>query len=190
MNLAILASHNGSAFDYILESKQQNLLPNINLALVITNNSNANIINKANKANIPCIVINSKLYPDINLDEKIKDTLLQYKVDFVLLAGYMKKIGNEIVDSFPNKIINSHPALLPKYGGVGMYGRFVHEAVLANKEKSSGVTIHFVNNHYDEGEIILQKSINIDSSWNEDKLEYNIKLLEKEAIIEVLGNLK
>ncbi|WP_228283398.1 phosphoribosylglycinamide formyltransferase [Arcobacter sp. FWKO B] len=185
MNLAILASHNGSILDYIYNSIQTNVL-DITVSVVITNNSNALVIEKAKKYNIPYYVVNSKLYPDTNLDEKILNILHSHNTEYILLAGYMKKIGDVIINSYQNKIINSHPALLPKYGGVGMYGKFVHMEVLKNKEKISGVTIHYVNNHYDEGEIILQRSMRIAPHWDVDELEANIKKLESDSVIQVL----
>lgn len=162
----------------------------LNISVIITNNSNANVIQKAKNYNIPCVVVNSKTYPNSNLDNTIKEILQDYKTDYVLLAGYMKKIGLDMIRAYSNRIINSHPALLPKYGGEGMYGRFVHEKVIANKEAISGVSIHYVDENYDEGEIILQKSINIDPSWDVDILEQKIKQLEQIAIIEVLVNLE
>jgi phosphoribosylglycinamide formyltransferase-1 len=189
MNLAILASHNGTVLDIIKEKIDSKEL-HINISLIITNNSNANVIEKAIKYNIPYQVINAKLFPDISTDEVILKYLRQSQIDYILLAGYMKKIGDCIVENYPNKIINSHPALLPKYGGVGMYGKYVHEAVIANKENYSGVTIHFVNSHYDEGEQIIQKTIDIDPSWDVEELEQNIKTLEQDTIIEVLKTLE
>ncbi len=188
MNLAILASHNGTVLDIIKEKIDSKKL-NVTISLIITNNSNANVIEKAIKYNIPYKIVNAKLFPDISTDEVILKYLQESQTDYILLAGYMKKIGDCIIENYPNKIINSHPALLPKYGGVGMYGRYVHEAVMANKECISGVTIHFVNSHYDEGEMIIQKTIDISPSWNIDDLEQNIKTLEQDTIIEVLQNL-
>jgi len=189
MNLAIFASHNGTVLDIIKEKIDSKEL-HINISLIITNNSNANVIEKAIKYNIPYQIVNTKLFPDISTDDVILKFLQDANTDYILLAGYMKKIGDCIVENYPNKIINSHPALLPKYGGVGMYGRYVHEAVMANKEKQSGVTIHFVNSHYDEGEQIMQKYIEIDPSWDVEDLEQNIKTLEQDAIIEVLKTLE
>lgn len=189
MNLAILASHNGTVLDIIKEKIDSREL-HINISLIITNNSNANVIEKAIKYNIPYKIVNTKLFPDISTDEVILKYLRQSQIDYILLAGYMKKIGDCIVENYPNKIINSHPALLPKYGGVGMYGRYVHEAVIVNKEKQSGVTIHFVNSNYDEGEQIIQKTIDINPSWDVEDLEQNIKTLEQDAIIEVLKTLE
>jgi len=102
----------------------------------------------------------------------------------------MKKIESKLLSAFPNKIINTHPAILPsQYGGKGMYGRFVHEAIIENKEKKSGVTIHYVNEVYDEGEKILVKELLLDENETVDSLENRIKELEKEAIVEAFKKL-
>ncbi len=110
--------------------------------------------------------------------------MLEFKIDYIFLSGYMKKIEKNLLKEFPNKIINSHPALLPKFGGSGMYGRFVHEAVIKAKEKESGCTIHYVNENYDEGEYILQKSISLLQDEKVETLEEKIKELEKAAVVE------
>jgi phosphoribosylglycinamide formyltransferase-1 len=176
--IALFASHNGSIFETIYNN--QNKVGTIEL--IITNNTNANIINKAKKHNIPYDIVNSKRYD--NIEEQILSLLKQYKCDLIVLAGYMKKITPELTNNYT--IINSHPALLPKFGGHGMYGKFVHEAVIAHKEKESGVTIHYVNENYDEGAIILQKRVQLSENENVDSLEAKIKELEKEAYLEAL----
>ena len=181
MNLAILASHNGSALETIYEAIQKNALP-LNLKLIISNNSDAKVLQKAKHYNIKHEVINAKYFKDP--DHAIFELLKNENISIIFLAGYMKKLSPLITQNF--QIINSHPALLPKFGGSGMYGRFVHEAVIANREKISGVTIHEVNENYDEGKIILQKSLNILPNETAKELEQRIKELEKSAIIEGL----
>ena len=178
-NIAILASYNGSALDSLVPATIQGTL-DINIACVITNNTNANVLNKAKQYNIPAYVINQKTFE--NPDERICDVINSHNCTHVFLAGYMKKIAPVISNSF--NVINSHPALLPKFGGKGMYGRFVHEAVIKNNETHSGVTIHQVNENYDEGKILLQKSLVIQSDETVDSLEIKIKELEKIAIVE------
>lgn len=188
MNLAIFASYNGSILEPILENIQNNTL-NIKISIIITNNSNAFVIQKAKKQNIPYKIINQTLFPNQDLNMIILDELKNAKIDYILLAGYMKKIDEPLIKAYPNKIINTHPSLLPKYGGVGMYGRSVHEAVLQNSEKESGVTAHYVDSNYDEGVIIAQKSLKIDSLWDIEKLEKSIKNLEQIMIIDVLRDI-
>lgn len=182
--LAILASHNGSVIEPILKQIEDYQL-NCQIKLIITNNSTANVIEKANNNSITCRVINQKLFS--NPDQKIIKELQSNNIDLVLLAGYMKKLSSDLVEKF--SIINSHPSLLPKYGGVGMYGRFVHKAVIKNNEKSSGVTVHEVNVNYDEGKILLQEELNIEENETPQTLEKKIKSLEATAVIKVLKQL-
>lgn len=183
-NIAILASHNGSGFSALYDAKSNNIL-DINIPLVVSNNTNAGVLEKANSFNIENHIVNGKLYE--NPDKAIYELLKEKDCKYIFLSGYMKKISSLLTDNF--KIINCHPSLLPSYGGVGMYGRYVHEAVIANKERYSGVTIHYVNENYDEGEIILQKSIEILSGDSAESLEIKIKELEQKAIVEAFAKL-
>ena len=181
MNLAIFASHNGSALDVIYAAVQKGRLQ-LKLKLVISNNSDAKVLQKAKEYNIEHKVINAKLFanPELAIFEACK----RENIECIFLAGYMKKLSPLLTKNF--KIINSHPALLPKFGGNGMYGRHVHEAVINAKESISGVTIHEVNENYDEGKIILQKSLELVQNESVETLERRIKELEKSAVIEGL----
>ena len=183
IKIAILSSYNGSGFDALYEACKSGIL-NAKIVLVISNNTNANVLKNAQKRNIPNFAINQKNFPNKNIDEKITNLVLKYESDFIFLSGYMKKIEKNLLQTFPNKIINSHPSLLPKFGGKGMYGRFVHEAVVNAKEKQTGVSIHFVNEHYDEGEYILQKKLKIKEDESVDLVENRVKKLEIQAIVE------
>jgi phosphoribosylglycinamide formyltransferase-1 len=182
--IAILASHNGSGFEALYHASKANKI-DIQIGLIISNNTDAEILKKAKKYEIDNFIVNQKVYD--NVDIEIEKLLKKYNCEYVFLSGYMKKISSNLTRNF--KIINSHPALLPKYGGAGMYGRFVHEAVIANKEKISGVTIHEVNENYDEGKIILQKSLHLECDETVDSLEFKIKDLEQEAIVEAFKKL-
>ena len=187
--IGILASYNGSGFETIQKAIQNNEF-DAKVVVIITNNTNAGVLQKAQSYNIPHFIINDKRYPNENLDEKITKLLLEFECDYIFLSGYMKKIESRLLSAFPNKIINTHPAILPSiYGGVGMYGRFVHEAVIKNGEKKSGVTIHYVNEVYDEGEKILVKELELTLNETVDSLETRIKELEKEAIVEAFKKL-
>ncbi|MDK2091273.1 phosphoribosylglycinamide formyltransferase [Aliarcobacter butzleri] len=182
--IGILASYNGSGFETIQKAIENKIL-DAKVVVVITNNTNAGVLEKAESYNIPYFIINDKRYPGQDIDDKITRLLLEFGCDYIFLSGYMKKIESKLLKAYPNKIINTHPAILPSiYGGVGMYGRFVHEAVIKNGEKESGVTIHFVNDVYDEGEKILVKKLKLEENETVDTLEKKIKNLEKEAIIE------
>ena len=187
--IGILASYNGSGFETIQKAINEKIL-DAKVVVVITNNSNAGVLEKAESYNIPYFVINDKRYPGQDIDDKISRLFLEFGCDYIFLSGYMKKIESKLLSAFPNKIINTHPALLPSiYGGVGMYGRFVHQAIIENKEKKSGVTIHYVNEVYDEGEKILVKELLLDENETVDSLENRIKELEKEAIVEAFKKL-
>lgn len=177
--IGILASYNGSGFETIQNAILNGVL-NAEVCVVITNNTNAGVLEKANRYGVDSFVINSKFYPDENLDLKITKILKEYKCDYIFLSGFMKKIEKNLLENFPKKIINTHPAILPSiYGGAGMYGHFVHEAVVKNGEKQSGVTIHYVNENYDEGEKILIKELLLDENETAETLENRIKELKK-----------
>ena len=180
-NIAILASHNGSIMDAIVKACVQEQI-DASVALVISNNTNAAVLQKAKQFNIVNYCINNK--NSDNPDEAIATLLKQNNCSLVVLAGYMKKLSTTITRNF--QVINSHPSLLPKYGGKGMYGRFVHEAVLANNETKSGITIHEVNEAYDEGAVILQRSVAISKGETVESLEQKIKSLEQTTIVEAL----
>ncbi|MFX4267965.1 phosphoribosylglycinamide formyltransferase [Aliarcobacter butzleri] len=187
--IGILASYNGSGFETIQKAIENKIL-DAKVVVVITNNTNAGVLEKAESYNIPYFIINDKRYPGQDIDNKITRLLLEFGCDYIFLSGYMKKIESKLLKAYPNKIINTHPAILPSiYGGVGMYGRFVHEAVIKNGEKESGVTIHFVNEVYDEGEKILVKKLKLEENETVDTLEEKIKNLEKEAIVEAFKKL-
>ncbi len=178
VNIAIFASGNGTnaerLINYFSSSTQ------VKIKLIVTNNENAGIVEKANrfKKNLQLI---SKATLD-NYAEQFIDFLQTEKVDLIVLAGFLLKIPEQLVVAFPNRIINIHPSLLPKFGGKGMYGKYVHEAVIASKEKQSGITIHFVNEEYDKGKIILQQSCLIDDNETTASLAKKIQELEHEFL--------
>ena len=182
--IGILASYNGSGSETIQKAIEDGIL-DAKVEVIITNNSNAGVLEKASKYGIKSFVINKNLFPNENLDLKIAQTIKEFECDYIFLSGFMKKIEDNMLKTFENKIINTHPAILPSiYGGAGMYGHFVHEAVVKNGEKKSGVTIHYVNENYDEGEKILIKELFLDENETAETLENRIKDLEKIAIVE------
>ena len=186
--IGILSSHNGSGFDTIQKACEEKML-DAQIVLVVSNNTSAKVLEKAESKNVPNFIINGNKYPNENLDEKITNLMNEFKVDYIFLSGYMKKIEKNLVTTFENKIINSHPALLPKFGGKGMYGSNVHRAVLESNEKETGCTIHFVNENYDEGKFIVQNSLILDKNETLDSLENRIKSLESISIIEAFKKL-
>lgn len=161
LHLGFLASHNGSNMQAIINAIKEGKLDAVP-CVVISNNSNAFALERARNEGIPCYHISLKQYPDENeLDQAILDKMLEYNVDTVILAGYMKKVGNKLLRHFKNRVLNIHPALLPKYGGKGMYGMYVHKAVLESGEKESGCTVHLVDEVYDHGKILGQSVVPI-----------------------------
>jgi phosphoribosylglycinamide formyltransferase-1 len=159
MNLGFLASHNGSNMQAIVNACKAGTLSAVPV-VVISNNSDSGALVRARQESIPCYCLNSKTHasPE-SLDEAILEALLRYSVDIVILAGYMKKLGPKTLRRFSGAVLNVHPALLPKFGGRGMYGIHVHEAVLAATEKETGVSIHLVDEEYDRGPVIAQTRV-------------------------------
>lgn len=154
--LAIMASGSGSNaqcfIDYFCEH------PAIEVAVVISNNSGAYVLKRAEDAGIPAVVVRKSEWND---QEAIKNLLLKYKVDAIVLAGYLLLLPSWLIEMFPGRIFNIHPALLPEFGGKGMYGINVHRAVIDSGAKQSGITIHLVNEAYDEGEILFQEKLEV-----------------------------
>jgi phosphoribosylglycinamide formyltransferase 1 len=159
LRIGFFASHNGTNMQSIIDAinnKQLNAIP----VVLISNNSNSQAIERSKKENIPYYHMSLLKYPNPDdLDNEILKILLKHQVELIILAGYMKKLGNKVLNKFKNKILNIHPALLPKYGGQGMYGLNIHNEVLKNKEKFTGITIHLVDEIYDHGKIINQMKI-------------------------------
>jgi len=172
VRIAVFASGSGTNAENIINYFEDN--NQIKVVYVLTNNKNAGVIERAERLNIPLKVFSKK-----ELFSSEFTNFLEVEVDFIVLAGFLLKIPSEIIISFPNRIINIHPALLPKYGGKGMYGKHVHEAVVENKEKESGITIHYVNENYDEGAIIFQESVPLTDTDKPDDVAAKIHILEQ-----------
>ena len=174
IKLALFASGTGSNVIRFIE--YFNAHPSIEIVFVLTNNNDAPVIEKVKAvSNIPVLVFNNDIVAD---GEKLKDICSVQNIDFIILAGYLRKIPESFTKAFPNKIINVHPSLLPKFGGKGMYGKYVHEAVLANQEVESGISIHFVNEEFDEGKIIAQHKCKLEANENLRSLQQKIHQLE------------
>ncbi len=150
--------------------------------MVVSNNSNAYALERAKMNNIPTYIITGKSKEEIDIE--LESVLDNYKVDLIVLAGYLKLIGNRLISKYT--IINTHPSLLPKFGGKGMYGMNVHKAVIEAKEKFSGPTVHFVNNNYDEGNIISQTKFKLSNDETPDSLSRKVQEVEKIQLINVL----
>lgn len=153
-----------------------------NINLVISNKSNAYALERAKNSGIPTYIINGKNKEEIDIE--LENVLSNYNIDLIILAGYLKLIGDRLINKYT--IINTHPSLLPKFGGKGMYGMNVHKAVVEAKEIFSGPTIHYVNNKYDEGNIISQTKIKLSSDETPESLAKKVQDAEKIQLINVL----
>ena len=183
VSILIFASGNGSNAENIITYFRKKAI-DINW-IIITNNKNAGVIKRSIKMGVPYSVFNKKdFYENIFLK---KISLINPKL--IILAGFLLKIPENLIKKFDNKIINIHPSLLPKYGGKGMYGMHVHKEVIKNKEEQSGISIHYVNNQYDDGKIIFQKSTKITYPFTAEELAKKIHELEMKYFPEVIEKL-
>lgn len=173
-NIAIFASGSGSNAENIANYLKGNHT-DINISLILTNNPKAFVLERAKKLEIPSLVFSRT---DFYESDKIIQALKE--IDLIVLAGFLWLVPVELVKAFPNKIINIHPALLPNYGGKGMYGMRVHEAIVENKEVETGITIHYVNEAYDEGQIIIQEKCSVESSDTPETVAQKVHELEYE----------
>lgn len=175
MRIVIFASGNGSNAENIINYFSDN--QNINVVTVFSNKNEANVLKRAQKHRIATITFNKIAF---DKQDHVSGILKCIKPDLIILAGFLWKLPPHIIQAFPRKIINIHPALLPKYGGKGMYGMNVHNAIIANKESETGITIHYVNEEYDKGAIIFQKSITVKEKDTPDTVAEKIHHLEYE----------
>ena len=171
--LALFASGNGSNVQRIAEYFKDN--PHVEISAVFTNNPNAGVLKRCSVLGLTAVIFNKN---DFYNSTKIVDMVKAFDVDLIVLAGFLLLVPENFIKEFKNRIINIHPALLPKYGGKGMYGHHVHEAVIKNNEKKSGITIHYVNEHYDEGQTIFQAEVVIDKGETPESLAEKIHELE------------
>ncbi|MFT5144966.1 MAG: formyltetrahydrofolate-dependent phosphoribosylglycinamide formyltransferase [Rhodothermales bacterium] len=159
MRLAVFASGGGSNFQAIIDAVGSGRL-DLEICLCVSNKEDAGAIERARKSGIPCLVEDPQSYSDQSEYEScLTDALASHGIDFIALAGYLRKIPSSVVNAFRHRMVNIHPALLPAHGGAGMYGQRVHKAVLAAGEGFSGATVHFVDEEYDTGAIILQDTV-------------------------------
>jgi phosphoribosylglycinamide formyltransferase 1 len=182
--IAIFASGSGSNAENIATFFQKH--PNIEISYILTNKKDAGVLERASRLGIKSIIFDKNDFYNTN---HITNLLLKENIDLVILAGFLWLVPASLVSAFAGKIINIHPALLPKYGGKGMYGAFVHEAVVRNGEKESGITIHYVNEHYDEGNIILQAKCEVLSTDTPDDVAQKVHALEYEHFPKVIAKL-
>lgn len=182
--IAIFASGAGSNAQKIIDYFKGN--QQVKVALIVCNKPNAGVLNIATNEQIPALIIEKETFFG---GDAYVGVLNDYQINFIVLAGFLWKVPEALIAAYPNKIINIHPALLPKYGGKGMYGHFVHEAVIANGEKESGITIHFVNENFDEGKHIFQATCPVLPTDTPDSLAERIHLLEHTHFAKVIESI-
>lgn len=180
--VAIWASGNGTNAENIIKFFAEKAEV-ANIAIVICNNAEARVISRARKLGIATLVVNKRLIDETEVADRIMGSL---GVDFVVLSGYMLKMPERLVNKYTNRMVNIHPALLPRFGGKGMYGDHVHEAVIAAGEKKSGITIHYVNSHYDEGATIFQAECEVMPDDTPETLARRVHALEYEYYPKVI----
>lgn len=183
--IAILASGEGSTAAYLMDAiNEQNLKAKV-VALIVDRECGA--MKVVHDRGIPCVKLAPlKGIPFSLWDQKILQFLKALNPDLILLLGFLRQLGPSVAQSYQGKIINTHPSLLPAFGGKGMYGERVYEAVIAQGEKKTGVSIHYVNQNYDEGQIIAQKEISINNGEKAKDLERRVKAIEKGFLVETL----
>ena len=180
MNIAVFASGRGSNFQAILNAIQHRLLP-ARVCAVISNNSSAGALDFARAQRIPAIHLSQRQFStEEAYVEKLLRTLKDHNTELIALADYMKKLPPRVVQQFRNRILNIHPALLPAHGGPGMYGMHVHEAVIASGETISGATVHLVDEEYDRGPIVLQKTVSVKPGDTPEQLAERVLAVEHE----------
>lgn len=181
--IVLFASGNGTNAENIMNYFSHST--EVKVVGVFSNNEQAKVIERAKKYSVPCFVFSKiALQHDDVLNELIK-----IQPDLIILAGFLLKFPSHIIDQFPKRVINIHPALLPNYGGKGMYGMHVHQAVLANKEKETGITIHYVNEHFDEGEFIFQSNVTIESCTSAEEIAQKVHELEMKHFPSIIEDL-
>lgn len=184
VSIAIFASGAGSNAQKIIDKFKGSSTAHI--ALIVCNKPGAGVLDIADRENIPSLLIEKKRFAE---GDHYLDELQKNKVDIIVLAGFLWKVPSELIAAYPQKIVNIHPALLPKYGGKGMYGHKVHQAVIDAKEKESGITIHYVDEIYDHGKIILQATCPVEDNDTADTLAAKVHALEHLHYPEVVAGM-
>lgn len=189
MNIAVFASHEGTDLQAIIDGCKGEKLDAI-VKVVISNNKSSGALERARKNGITAVNLSQSVIPDAQLlENKILQVLQENEINLIFLAGYLKKLGTSILKEYEGRIFNIHPSLLPRHGGKGMYGINVHKAVLNANEKETGITIHRVTEEYDDGEIIAQTIVQVDSNDTPEKLASRVLKREHIFIVEVLSDI-
>ena len=181
--IAVFASGNGSNAENLINYFRQNDLADV--SLILTDNAKAKVISRAEKLFVPHVVFTDEQLKNGFVLERLKKS----KIDFIVLAGFLKMVPNDIIEAFPDKIVNIHPALLPDFGGKGMYGMKVHQAVIDAKKDETGITIHYVNTKYDDGDIIFQTTTDVYPDDTAEDVAEKVHELEQEYFPQIIEEL-
>ena len=185
--IAVLVSGGGTNLQALIDAQNSGIIKSGELALVISNNSGAYALERATKARIPtAVVLKKECGSQDAFEEKIKTLLSENEIDFIVLAGFMSILSENFTKDFPERILNVHPSLIPSFCGVGMYGHYVHEAVLAYGAKISGATTHFVDEEVDHGGVIMQKSVPVLEGDTPETLAARVLTVEHEILPETV----
>lgn len=187
--IAVLASTKGTDLQAIINEMKSGKMPGIELAVVVSNKKNCYALQRAKEQGYKTVFVNPKNRTSEQFDQKMLEILKKENIDLIVLVGYMRILTWEFVETFKNKIINVHPALIPKYCGKDFFGKSVHEAVLANREHETGMTIHYVEEGVDTGKIILQKKCPVLPTDTAETLKERVQALEKKWYPEVIREL-
>lgn len=189
LKVGVLASHGGSNLQAIIDAAEARAIP-AEVCCIISNNKNAKALERAQKHNIPAHhICRAQFNSDEELDEAIVETFKRHQVELVCLAGYMKLIGPRLLEAYRNRILNIHPALLPKFGGKSMYGIRVHQAVIESGEKVSGPTVHLVDEAYDNGRILAQRKVPVLPDDTPESLAARVLVEEHKIYPDVVGKI-
>ncbi len=183
-SIAVFASGNGSNAENIIRYFQEKNTAQV--ALVVASRSDAGVLARAKKLGVPTLVLQKELFMQ---SDALLGTLQSYEIDLIVLAGFLWLVPEYLVKAYPKAIVNIHPALLPQYGGKGMYGAKVHQAVWEAKEAHTGITIHWVNEHYDEGEVIFQAAVQLLPEDDPEQIAQKVHALEHRHFPEVLARI-
>jgi phosphoribosylglycinamide formyltransferase-1 len=189
LRIGVLASHEGTTLQSIIDACVQGRIDG-HVVAVISNNSGSGALRRAAAAGIDTFHVSSVTHPDGDaLDAAICDALQRARADVVFLAGYMKRLGPRTLAAFPSRVLNTHPALLPKFGGRGMFGDRVFEAVLAGGESESGASVHLVDAEYDTGTVVRQQRIRVVPGDTVESLKGRVQACEREAVVQTLATI-
>jgi phosphoribosylglycinamide formyltransferase 1 len=189
VNIAVLASHEGTTLQAVLDACATGAIAG-RVVLVISNNADSGALRRARTAGVDALYLSSRTHPEmLALDQAISSALAERGTDIVLLAGYMRQLGPATLARWRGRVLNTHPALLPKFGGRGMYGAHVHRAVLAAGDRESGASIHLVDESYDTGPVIAQVKVAVEPADTAETLAARVQRAERALVVDVLAGI-